>query len=62
MNISNAIFEQHIPLEALGKSILVAISKPGKLLGPLTSLPPSVHLNSVRKIVLTSLCNASAPR
>ena len=60
--IINAILEQHIPLEALGKSILVALFYPGNPLGPLTSLRPSVHLNSVRKIVLSSLCNASAPR
>ena len=49
--IINTIFEQHITLEALGKGILVALPKPGKPLGPLTSLRPIVLLNSVRKIV-----------
>ena len=49
--IVNTIFEQHIALEALGKGILVALPKPGKPLGPLTSLHPIVLLNSVHKIV-----------
>ena len=49
--IITTIFEQHIVLEALGKGILVALPKPGKPLGPLTSLRPIVLLNSVRKIV-----------
>ena len=49
--IINTIFEQHIALEALGKGILVALPRPGKPLGPLTSLRPIVLLNSVRKIV-----------
>ena len=49
--IINTIFERHIALEALGKGILVALPKPGKPLGPLTSLRPIVLLNSVRKIV-----------
>ena len=48
--IINTIFEQHIALEALGKDIIVVLPKPGKPLGPLTSLHPIVLLNSVHKI------------
>ena len=49
--IINTIFEQHIGLKALGKGILVALPRPGKPLGPLTSLSSIVLLNSVHKIV-----------
>ena len=51
IEIINAIFEQHIALELLGKGILVALPKPGKPVRPLTSLRSIVLLNSVCKIV-----------
>ena len=60
--IINTIFEEHITLEALGKGILVALPKPGKPLGPLTSLRPIVLLNSVRKIVSTITLHRIRPK
>ena len=60
--IINAIFKQHIALEALGKGILVALPISGKPLGPLTSLLPIVLLNNVRKIVSIIILQCIRPK
>lgn len=58
----NAIFEQHVTLEELGQGTLVALPKPGKPRGPLTSLRPIVLLNSVRKIISTITLQRIRPK
>ena len=50
-NIINMMFEQHIALDSLGKGILIALPKPRKPLGPLSSLRPIVLLNCTRKVI-----------
>ena len=50
-NIINMMFEQHIALDSLGKGILIALPKPRKPVGPLSSLPPIVLLNCTRKVI-----------
>ena len=50
-NIVNMMFEQHTTLDSLGKGILIALPKPKKTLGSLSSLRPIVLLNCTRKVV-----------
>ena len=45
------MFEQHIPLHSSGKGTLIALMKPRKPVGPLTSLRPIVLLNCTRKVI-----------
>ena len=47
----NMMFEQHTVLESLGRGTLIALQKPRKPLGPLSSLRPIVLLNCTRKVI-----------
>ena len=47
----NAAVEGSIQISALGTGTLVALQKPNKPRGPLTSLRPVVLLNGIRKIL-----------
>ena len=49
----NTVFELHIPLDAVGRDILVPLPKQKKQLGPLSNLRPIALLNSIRKILST---------
>ena len=50
-NIFNDLLEYHEPLE-IGRGVLILLQKPGKTVGPLTSLRPIVLLTVLRETLL----------
>ena len=46
--LSNDALEHHVPLD-IGKGVLILLQKPGKPVGPLTSVRPIVLLSALRK-------------
>ena len=60
-DLLNAAVEGSIQLSALGTGTLVALQKPNKPRGPLTSLRPVVLLNGIRKILSLILLERFSP-
>jgi len=60
--IINSLFEHHVLIETLGEGTLITLPKPKKSPGPPIKLWLIVLLNSIRKIMSSSLYTASETR